>query len=68
MKERVEEEINVILKEEGYTGEATTDLVFKHRTAAAKRVFDSLGVDDKAIILKKIEEGCDVVPTYIKQQ
>jgi len=68
MKERVEEEINVILKEEGYTGEVTPDIVFKHRTAAAKRVFDNLGVDDQAMIMKKIEEGGDVVPLYIKQQ
>jgi hypothetical protein len=67
MRERVEEEINIILSEEGYTGKPTQDMIFKHRTAAAKRVYDSLDRDDQAIILKKTEEASDVVPPHIKQ-
>lgn len=46
----------------------TSDEIFKHRTAAAKRVLLALTPDDRASINKIIEDGEDIVPTAIKQQ
>jgi hypothetical protein len=68
MKETVKDEINVMVKEAGGTHPPTDEDIFKYRTAAAKRVFLSLSLDKQAEILRKIEEGGDIVPNDIKQQ
>jgi len=67
MKEKVMEEINAMVKEDGGEGEATAVEIFRYRTSAAKRVFESLSMDDQSIIKKKIEDGGDNVPVNIKQ-
>ena len=68
MKDKVKDEILVMMREEGITSEATAEDIFKRRTAAAKRVFLSLSQDDQAAIQKKIDDRTDVVPDEIKQK
>jgi len=68
MKEKVIEEINVMVREDGGEGDATAEEIFKYRTTAAKRVFEGLSVDDKSVIMKNIEDGGDNVPIDIKQK
>jgi hypothetical protein len=62
MKERVKNEIIVMMKEEGLTSDLTAKDIFKHQTAAAKQVFLSLSPDDQAVIQKKIDNRTDIVP------
>lgn len=68
MQARVIDEINGIVKEDGRTDDATKQEIFKLRTSAAKRVFLGLSLDEQDMILKKIEEGGDVVPMDVKQR
>ena len=67
MKEKVMEEINAMVREDGGDEEATAEEIFKYRTTAAKRVFESLSVDDQSLIQKRIQEGGDNVPVNVKQ-
>jgi len=67
MKGRVKDEINAMVKEAGGTHEATEDDIFKYRTAATKRVFLDLTLDEQADILKKVVMDDVVVPDEIKQ-
>lgn len=68
MKEKVMQEIQDMLIEEGGCGEPTSEFIFKNRTTAAKRVFIGLSNEDQDNILKMIEEGGDIVPNDIKQK
>lgn len=68
MKEKVIEEINAMVTEDGGEGDATAEQIFKYRTSAAKKVFEGLSVDDQSVILKKIDDGGDNVPIDIKQK
>jgi hypothetical protein len=68
MQERVVKEINAMVREDGGTEEATPEQIFKLRTSAAKRVFLGLSLVEQQMIMKKIEEGGDIVPVDVKQR
>lgn len=68
MRGKVIEVINEIVREDGGTAIANADEIFKYRTAAAKRVFESLTMDEKLNIEQKIKEGTDVIPESVKTQ
>jgi hypothetical protein len=68
MKEKVKDEIYAMMKEEGLSSELTAADIFKRRTTAAKRVYQSLSPDDQAAVQKKIDDRTDVVPDEIKQR
>jgi hypothetical protein len=67
-QERVREVIKDIIEESGGTRELTHEDIFKFRTAAASKVYQSLSEDEKAAIQKKIDEKGDVIPNEVKQQ
>jgi hypothetical protein len=54
--------------ENGGTGETTDQVVFKYRTAAAKKVFQRMSEDDQAKIYQTIEDDIDIIPPELKQR
>lgn len=68
MKDRISNEINVMIREAGGTEEPTRQERFKYRTPAANRVLRTLHADELATIDKIIETGDVIIPKVIQQQ